>query len=102
MATVGRDLPLQAWTLTMQLAAGLSRGAIDGAAASEVEDKAGNQLAGQLTVGGLRAVGPLLLGGVAGLTARGSASYTLKRNEKTAWEEPSLLLSVMAVARLAL
>jgi hypothetical protein len=101
MATVGRDVELAPWTLTAQAAFGLSRGALGGEAMKQATEEGGNQLGGQVLLGAGRQVGPFMIGGEAGLTARGAQRY-LRANGQPLWEEPSLLLSVLATLRLAL
>lgn len=101
MGAVGKDVRLAEWTLTAQVAVGWSRGTLDGEDARGARRESSNQVSGLLMIGGGRAVGPFLLGGVAGLAARGAARHA-RENGQDLWQEPSLLLEVMAVARLEL
>lgn len=98
MATVGRQVALEEWTVAGQLAGGISRATLEGMAGRDVQEGGSTRAIGQLSAIGLRALGPVQVGVQVGVTARGSERH-FRSNGQPLWEEPSLLLSLLGVVQ---
>lgn len=98
MATVGRQVVLEEWTVAGQLAGGISRATLEGMEGRDVQEGGSTRASGQLSAIGLRALGPVLVGVQVAVTARGAERH-FRSNGQPLWEEPSLLLSLLGVVQ---
>jgi hypothetical protein len=101
LATVGRAVEVKGWTVTGQVGGGVSRATLEGQAGREEEDAASVRACGQLSAIGLRALGPVQVGGALAVTARGSEQH-FRANGQPLWQEPALLLAALAVVQVEL
>ena len=98
---ITRDFPVKAWTLGVALGVGVSRAVLTGEEMRVSKSESHVGVVGGASASLGRPLGPVVLGLLASLSARGATQY-VRDNGMALWQEPSVLGALMGVVALPL